>query len=70
MDDKNVISSSQHGFTKGKSCLTSLIAFYDDTTAWADEGESSGYYLPQLQQGFQSCLAQHLHSQTQEVWSV
>ncbi|KAJ7399644.1 hypothetical protein BTVI_112959 [Pitangus sulphuratus] len=32
------IGSSQHGFTKGKSCLTYLIAFYDETTTWMCEG--------------------------------
>ncbi|KAK4807014.1 LOW QUALITY PROTEIN: hypothetical protein QYF61_000343 [Mycteria americana] len=30
--------SSHHGFTKGESCLTDLITFYDETTGLVDEG--------------------------------
>ena len=38
--DKRVMSGSQHGFTKGKSCLTNLIAFYEEITRWIDDGKA------------------------------
>lgn len=40
IDDRKLIKSSQHWFTKGKSCLTNLIAFCDVAAAWMDEGRA------------------------------
>ncbi|CAM5164845.1 unnamed protein product [Natator depressus] len=40
VEERKVIRNSQHGFTKGKSCLTNLIAVYDEITGSVDEGKA------------------------------
>uniref|UniRef100_A0A8B9PKM6 Reverse transcriptase domain-containing protein n=1 Tax=Apteryx owenii TaxID=8824 RepID=A0A8B9PKM6_APTOW len=40
VEEKKVIRSSQHAFTKEKSCFTNLIAFYAGMTGWVDEGRA------------------------------
>ncbi|CAM5114978.1 unnamed protein product [Eretmochelys imbricata] len=40
LEERKVIRNSQHGFTKQKSCLTNLIAFYDEITGSVDEGKA------------------------------
>jgi len=41
VEEKKVMGSSQHGFTKGKSCFTNLmIAFYNGKSGWVDEGRA------------------------------
>ena len=36
--EKGVLSNSQHGFRRGRSCQTNLIEFSDKVTHWLDEG--------------------------------
>lgn len=39
MKDKMVIKNSQCGFTKGKSCLTSLLTFYNEMNDLVEKGK-------------------------------
>jgi len=37
MENKEVIGDSQHGFTKGKLCLTNWVDFHNRFTAFVDK---------------------------------
>jgi len=47
-----VIRHRQHGFRKGKSCLTNLISFYDKVTRFVDEGKALDVILLDFSKAF------------------
>jgi len=40
VQDSHGIRPSQHGFMKGRSCLTKLISLYDQVTCLVDDGKA------------------------------
>ena len=39
LDENKIIKATQHGFRKGRSCLTNLLKFLDAATAGFDSGK-------------------------------
>ncbi|CAM5158164.1 unnamed protein product [Eretmochelys imbricata] len=74
LEERKVIRNSQHGFTKGKSCLTNLIVFYDEITVSVDEGKAVDVLFLDFRRAFDtvshSILASKLKKYGLDEWTI
>lgn len=59
--DKKVTGSTQHGFMKMKSCLTNLMAFYDEITRLVDKQRAVDTVYVAFRAGFDTISPNNPH---------
>jgi hypothetical protein len=52
LEDNGLINSSQHGFTRGRSCVTNIIEFMEVVTKATDEGQAVDIFYLDFSKAF------------------
>lgn len=74
MKDEQVIQDSQHGLTKGRSCLPYLVIFYSEVTALMNKGRATDVTYPDICKAIDMVLHHNLISKLErlgaEEWTI
>ena len=65
LNAQTLLLQSQHGFTKGKSCLTNLLLFVEDVTKAIDEGKPMDVIYLDFSKAFDKVPPQRLLHKTE-----
>ena len=69
MENKDeVIGCKQHGFTKGKLCLTKLVVFYGGVTVPVDKGRAKDDIYVALCKAFNTLPCDILVAKLEKKW--
>ena len=55
LDQNNLLRTSQHGFTTGKSTLSNLLEYLEELTRLVDEGHSVDIVYLDFAKAFDKC---------------
>ena len=60
LEKHNLLKDSQHGFLRGRSCLTNLLEYTDKISKWVDDGSSVDVIYLDFQKVFDKVPHQRL----------